>query len=81
MSVDLCRLERFVAEQCLDDAQVCVAVEKLGGKGVAKEMRVQSDAETSAGARYRIVMGRLPMRPRQEAKSGSRGPSEPREAR
>jgi hypothetical protein len=48
-----------VAEQCLDDAQVCATIEKLGSKGVTKEMRVEPDAETSAGARYRVDDGPL----------------------
>src|SRR5882672_1831863 len=36
-----------------------VAVEELGCKGVAEEMRVEAEAETSAGARHRINDGPL----------------------
>jgi len=59
VSVDLRGLERFVAEQGLDNPQVRVAVQKLGGKGMAKEMGMQSDAETLAGAGDRVDDGPL----------------------
>src|ERR1700687_2220591 len=57
VGVDLGGLERLVPEQRLDDAEVGVAVEELGCKCVAKEMRVEAEAEPSAGARYRIDDG------------------------
>src|SRR5438552_12689140 len=52
--VDLGRLERLVAEERLDDAQVGAAVEELGRKGVAEDMRVKPDAKATAGARDSI---------------------------
>jgi hypothetical protein len=52
--VDLSRLERLVAEERLDDAEVGAAVEEFGRKGVAEEMRVEPDAEAPAGAGYGI---------------------------
>ena len=76
--VDLGRLKRLVPEERLDDAEVGAAVEELGRERVAEEMRVEPDAETTAGARHGIDDGPLadpPAPGNEERIAGARRPS------
>ena len=57
MGVDRCRLELLVAQQDLDHADVDLALQQVGGKGVAQ--RVRGHALGDAGSRGGVVHGAI----------------------